>query len=250
MENWEIIGITETFEALQIYIDMNFEGLRDDILSMIAGETVPVNTRSFTNDMTTFRTEDDVLTLLIHLGYLGYRYADKTVFIPNEEIRSEYVSTIAVSDWGEVSKALKNSADTLQAIWQGREEQVAEGIRQAHFETSHLQYNDENALSYTISLALYAARNFYTVHRELSGGKGFADIVYVPRKRFLDKPALVVELKWDKNAEGAIQQIKEKEYCRSLEEYKGNLLLVGINYDKKTQVHTCKIEQYRKEESI
>ena len=241
---------TETFESLQIYIDMNFEGLRDDILSMIAGETVPVNTRSFTNDMTTFRTEDDVLTLLIHLGYLGYRYADKTVFIPNEEIRSEYVSAIAVSDWGEVSKALKNSADTLQAIWQGREEQVAEGIRQAHFETSHLQYNDENALSYTISLALYAARNFYTVHRELSGGKGFADIVYVPRKRFLDKPALVVELKWDKNAEGAIQQIKEKEYCRSLEEYKGNLLLVGINYDKKTQVHTCKIEQYRKEESI
>lgn len=241
---------TETFEALQIYIDMNFEGLRDDILSMITGETVPVNTRCFTNDMTTFRTEDDVLTLLIHLGYLGYRYADKTVFIPNEEIRSEYVSAIAVSDWGEVSKALKNSADTLQAIWQGREEQVAEGIRQAHFETSHLQYNDENALSYTISLALYAARNFYTVHRELSGGKGFADIVFVPRKRFLDKPALVVELKWDKNAEGAIQQIKEKEYCRSLEEYKGNLLLVGINYDKKTQVHTCKIEQYRKEESI
>lgn len=92
---------------MQIYIDMNFEGLRDDILSMIAGETVPVNTRSFTNDMTTFRTEDDVLTLLIHLGYLGYRYADKTVFIPNEEIRSEYVSAIAVSDWGEVSKALK-----------------------------------------------------------------------------------------------------------------------------------------------
>ena len=241
---------TETFEALQIYIDMNFEGLRDDILSMIAGETVPVNTRSFTNDMTTFRTEDDVLTLLIHLGYLGYRYADKTVFIPNEEIRSEYVSAIAVSDWGEVSKALKNSADTLQAIWQGREAQVAEGIRQAHFETSHLQYNDENALSYTISLALYAARNFYTVQRELSGGKGFADIVYVPRKRFSDKPALVVDLKWDKNAEGAIQQIKKKEYCRSLEEYKGNLLLVGINYDKKTQVHTCKIEQYRKEESI
>ena len=162
---------TETFEALQLYIDMNFEGLRDDILSMIAGETVPVNTRSFTNDMTTFRTEDDVLTLLIHLGYLGYYYADKTVFIPNEEIRSEYVSAVAVSDWGEVSKALKNSADTLQAVWQGREKQVAEGIRRAHFETSHLQYNDENALSYTISLALYAARNFYTVHREFPGGK-------------------------------------------------------------------------------
>ena len=224
---------TETFEALQIYIDMNFEGLRDDILSMLAGEEVPVNTGSFTNDMTTFRTEDDVLTLLIHLGYLGYHYSARSVFIPNDEIRAEYVNAVSVSDWGEVSKALKNSADTLQAIWQGREKQVAEGIRQAHFETSHIQYNDENALSYTISLALYAARNFYTVHRELSGGKGFADLVFIPRKRFADKPALVVELKWNKDAVGAIAQIKEREYCQSLEEYHGNLLLVGVNYDKK-----------------
>ena len=237
---------TETFEALQLYIDMNFEGLRDDILSMLAGEEVPVNTGSFTNDMATFRTEDDVLTLLIHLGYLGYRYATKTVFIPNGEIRAEFVNAVSVSDWGEVSNALKNSADTLQAIWQGREKQVAEGIRQAHFETSHIQYNDENALSYTISLALYAARNFYTVHRELSGGKGFADLVFIPRKRFMDKPALVVELKWDKDVAGAITQIREKEYCRSLEEYHGKLLLVGINYDKKTKEHSCKIEEYRK----
>ena len=237
---------TETFEALQIYIDMNFEGLRDDILSMLAGEEVPVNTGSFTNDMTTFRTEDDVLTLLIHLGYLGYHYSARSVFIPNDEIRAEYVNAVSVSDWGEVSKALKNSADTLQAIWQGREKQVAEGIRQAHFETSHIQYNDENALSYTISLALYAARNFYTVHRELSGGKGFADLVFIPRKRFADKPALVVELKWNKDAVGAIAQIKEREYCQSLEEYHGHLLLVGINYDKKTQEHSCKIEEYRK----
>ena len=104
---------TETFEALQLYIDMNFEGLRDDILSMLAGEEVPVNTGSFTNDMATFRTEDDVLTLLIHLGYLGYRYATKTVFIPNGEIRAEFVNAVSVSDWGEVSNALKNSADTL-----------------------------------------------------------------------------------------------------------------------------------------
>ena len=237
---------TETFEALKLYIDMNFEGLRDDILSMLAGEEVPVNTGSFTNDMTTFRTEDDVLTLLIHLGYLGYHYSARSVFIPNDEIRAEYVNAVSVSNWGEVSKALKNSADTLQAIWQGREKQVAEGIRQAHFETSHIQYNDENALSYTISLALYAARNFYTFHRELSGGKGFADLVFIPRKRFMDKPALVVELKWDKDAAGAITQIREKEYCRSLEEYHGKLLLVGINYDKKTKEHSCKIEEYRK----
>ena len=237
---------TETFEALQFYIDMNFDGLKDDVLSMIAGEKVPVNTGSFTNDMTTFRTEDDVLTLLIHLGYLGYDSNEKCVFIPNNEIRSEYVNAVSVSDWGEVSQALKNSADILNAIWQRRPEQVAEGIRQAHFETSHIQYNDENALSYTISLALYAARNFYTVHRELAGGKGFADMVYIPRKKYPEKPALVVELKWDKSAAGAISQIKEKEYCQSLEEYQGNLLLVGINYDVKTKEHSCVIEEFVK----
>ena len=237
---------TETYEALKVYIDMNFDGLKDDVLSMIAGEKVPVNTGSFTNDMTTFRTEDDVLTLLIHLGYLGYDSNEKCVFIPNNEIRSEYVNAVSVSDWGEVSQALKNSADILNAIWQRRPEQVAEGIRQAHFETSHIQYNDENALSYTISLALYAARNFYTVHRELAGGKGFADMVYIPRKKYPEKPALVVELKWDKSAAGAISQIKEKEYCQSLEEYQGNLLLVGINYDVKTKEHSCVIEEFVK----
>ena len=237
---------TETFEALQAYIDMNFEGLKDDVLSMIAGEYVPVNTGSFTNDMTTFRTEDDVLTLLIHLGYLAYDSDNKTVKIPNNEVRNEYVNSVSASDWGEVSKALKESADILQAIWQGRTKQVAEGIRQAHFETSHIQYNDENALSYTISLALYSARNFYTVHRELAGGKGFADLVFIPRKKFQEKPALVVELKWDKMVEGAINQIKKKEYCQSLKEYRGNILLVGVNYNKKTKVHECMIEEYKK----
>lgn len=236
---------TETFEALQVYIDMNFDGLKDDVLSMIAGERIPVNTGSFTNDMTTFRTEDDVLTLLIHLGYLAYDSENKVVKIPNNEVRNEYVNSVAASDWGEVSIALKQSADTLNAIWQRRPQQVAEGIQLAHFETSHIQYNDENALSYTISLALYAARNFYTMHRELAGGKGFADIVFIPRKKFQDKPALVVELKWDKSADGAISQIKRKEYCRSLEEYAGNALLVGVNYNKKTKLHECMIEEYK-----
>lgn len=234
---------TETFEALRIYLDLNFEGLKDDVLKMITGEHVFVNTRSFNNDMTIFHSKDDVLTLLIHLGYLGYDFDHKCVFIPNHEIREEYVTAVSVSQWGEVSKSLKNSAETLEAIWQKRPKQAAEGIQQAHFETSHLQYHDENALSYTISLALYAARNFYHVYREFPTGKGFADMVYIPRKKFSDKPALVVELKWDKTAQGAIDQIQKKEYCRSLREYQGKVLLVGINYDKKTKEHTCAIQE-------
>ena len=234
---------TETFEALRTYIDMNFEGLKDDVIGMIAGKRVAVNTGSFVNDMTSLAGKDDVYTLLIHLGYLAYDFDHKETYIPNNEVRQEFINCVSVSDWGEVSKALKNSAETLQAIWENRPNQVVLGIEQAHFETSHIQYNDENALSYTISLALYAARNFYTVYRELPTGKGFADMVYVPRKKFADKPAIVVELKWDKTAQGAIDQIKNKQYVKSLEEYKGNILLVGINYDKETREHECVIEE-------
>ena len=222
---------------------MNFEGLKDDVLGMMAGEEVTVDTGSFLNDMVNLNTKDDVLTLLIHLGYLGYDFSHGVVFIPNNEIKKEFATAVSVSDWGEVSKALKNSDATLRAIWQKRTSQVVEGIEQAHFETAHIQYNDENALSYTISLALFAARNFYTVFRELPTGKGIADMVYIPRKKFPEKPALVVELKWDKTAEGAIEQIKKKQYCKSLGDYQGNILLVGINYDKNTREHSCLIEE-------
>ena len=234
---------TETFEALRLYIDMNFEGLKDDVLLMMAGTSVPVNTGSFSNDMTTFHSADDVLTLLIHLGYLGYDYDNKSVFIPNKEIYEEFVNAVTVSEWGPVSRALKDSADTLQDIWNLRSDKVAAAIEAAHFHTSHISYNDENALSYTISLALYAAQNYYTIVREMPTGKGFADVVFVPGKKFPDKPALLVELKWNKSAAGAIAQIKERAYCKGLEDYKGNLLLVGINYDKRTKMHECIIEK-------
>lgn len=81
---------TETFEALRFYIDMNFGGLKEDILSLIAGKSVPVNVGTFANDMATFQTEDDVLTLLIHLGYAAYDYDNKTIKIPNEEVMLKY----------------------------------------------------------------------------------------------------------------------------------------------------------------
>ena len=237
---------TETFEALKMYIELNIDGLKDAVISMMSGEKIPVNTATFANDMTTFCTKDDVLTLLIHLGYLGYDFQAKCVYIPNREVMTEYVNAISLSQWGGISVALKNSNEILEAIWQNKPEKVASGIEQAHFETSHIQYNDENALSYTISLALYTARNYYTVIREMPTGKGFADMVYIPKKRFADKPAIVMELKWNKKAEGAIKQIKEKHYSEQIKAFSGEILLVWINYDKKTKKHKCIIEKYQK----
>ena len=123
---------------------------------------------------------------------------------------------------------------------------MAEMIDQIHSEnTSILTYNDENSLSCIISLAYYNAVNEYTKIRELPTGKGFADIVYIPKK-YSDKPAMVIELKYNQSAEGAIAQIKEKRYVESLKEYQGNLLLVGINYDKETKKHSCVIEKFAK----
>lgn len=71
-------------------------------------------------------------------------------------------------------------------------------------------------------------------------------MVYIPWKKFSEKLALVLEVKWDQSAKGAIAQIKEKQYCKSLEEYQGNILLVGIHYDRQTREHSCVIEQVEK----
>lgn len=237
---------TETYEALKVYIDMNYDGLRDAIISMMAGNRVHINTGSFQNDMTSFCNADDVMTLLVHLGYLGYDFDEKEVFIPNHEIMLEFVTATTVSGWDEVIHSVSFSRSLLQATWNGDEEAVAAGIQKAHLETSHLQYNDENALSYTISLAYYAAREYYTVIRELPSGRGFADLAFIPRKKYADKPAMIVELKWDHSADSAHDQIHRKEYTEALKEYSGSLLLVGVNYDRKTKEHRCTIEAVKK----
>jgi RecB family endonuclease NucS len=108
--------------------------------------------------------------------------------------------------------------------------------------TSILSYNDENSLSCVITLAYFSAGKDYTLVREMPAGKGFADIVFLPRRN-ADKPAMIVELKWDKSADGAVEQIKNKKYINALKDYDGEVLLVGINYDKATKKHSCVIEK-------
>ena len=238
---------TETYEALKAYICMNFEGLKDDIVRMLAGESVQINIGTFSNDMTTFQGKDDVLTLLVHLGYLSYHWTDKTVSIPNKEVSQEYINAISTMDWTEVICSVENSKKLLEALWRMDEETVARGVEQAHLEFAALQYNDENSLNCTISLAFYFAREYYTVVREFPTGKGFADLCFLPRKMYMDKPAILIELKWDQSAVGALEQIKERKYTEKLEEYSGNLLLVGINYDRKTKNHVCVIEKFNKQ---
>ena len=234
---------TETYEALKIYIQMNMDGLKDAIIEMLADNSVRINIGTFHNDMTTFATRDDILTLLVHLGYLTYDVEKESVRIPNKEVAQEYINAISTMDWKEVISSINNSRKLLEALWNLDSDKVAAGVDKAHEEISILQYNDENSLSCTISLAFYFAREYYTMIRELPTGKGFADICLIPRKIHMDKPAVIIELKWDKSASGAIAQIKEKKYIDALSEYQGNLILAGINYDKKIKKHSCLVEK-------
>ncbi len=246
---------TGSYDTVADYIKMNYEGLKDDVISMLAGGRCKVDSTMFSNDMYDVRSKDDVLTVLIHLGYLSYDRSQGECYIPNREVAGEMVNAVKLNNWKHVADALDKSRRLLQATLQGDTEAVARGIELAHDEnTSILSYNDENSLVCVLSIAYYYAKNDYIVHRELPTGKGFADIVLIPRKN-VDSPAIVIELKVDKSADAAIDQIKRRQYPAKVAEYAGcptaqetpgssnNLLLVGISYDRETKLHDCRIEK-------
>ncbi len=234
---------TETYEALKVYIEMNYDGLRDTIVKLIAGEKVVINPRKFQNDMTTFASADDVLTLLVHLGYLTFQFNTNEVWIPNGEVQQEFINSIEDGGWETIMLAIRQSERLLEATLQGEEEKVAKMIEQVHEENvSILKYNDENSLSCVISLAYYVAKKSYRIYREMPTGKGFVDLVFVPNKN-TSIPALLIELKVNQSGETAIEQIKNKNYVDCLNGYVGEIVLVGINYDKESKKHSCKIEK-------
>ena len=240
---------TETYEALKKYIQMDVYNLKELVTKLIAGSSVAINPDKFQNDMTTFASADDVLTLLVHLGYLTYDFDTRTVHIPNQEVQKEFINCIEDGGWEPVMDAIRKSEELLNATISGDEDTVARIIEHVHQEnTSILAYNDENSLACVISLAYYSAKKNYVIYRELVGGKGFADLVFIPRKT-TQAPAIVVELKRNQTADAAIDQIKRKEYVQSLKDYRGEVLLVGINYESKDsdgenyKKHFCKIER-------
>ena len=199
------------------------------------------------NDMVTFKTKDDILTLLVHLGYLAFDETKEEAFIPNLEISQEFMRAVKVGGWDGLMDAIDSSERLIQSTWELDGRAVADGVAMIHNKTaSLLKYNNENSLVCTVLIAYYSSKLYYMDPiMELPTGKGLADVVYLPR-RDADKPALIVELKWNKSAQGAIDQIKKKQYASWIEEYTGDILLVGINYHVKTKNHECIIERYAK----
>ncbi len=234
---------TGAYDSVVTYIQMNYDGLKDETIRMLAGERVYVDTTEFLNDMHIVRSRNDVLTVLIHLGYLAYDEDEQECFIPNKEVADELNNAIKATSWEPLIKTIQNSKGLLNATISGNERAVASAIDLAHDEnTSILSYNEENSLACVLSVAYIWAKNEYVIHREYATGKGYADLVMIPRRN-VSKPALVIELKFNHSADTAIDQIKRKEYPAKIAEYSGDMLLVGINYDKETKQHTCRIER-------
>ena len=240
---------TGTYESILPLICMNFDGLKAAVIAMLSGACVKVKVTTYQNDMFTFKNKDDVLTALIHLGYLAYHQKSGMAYIPNEEIRTEFEEAIEETKWNEFLEFQRKSEKLLDATLEMDNKTAAEIIEQVHMEfASAIQYNDENSLSCVLTVAYLGAMRYYFIPvREFPTGRGFADYVFIPKPEYVGEiPALVVELKWNKSAGAAIRQVKERNYTQALERYTGNILTVGVNYDKKSKIHECIIEHFVK----
>ena len=234
---------TETYEALQLYIDLIEDGRKEALMQMLAGQKCKIDTGAFQNDMTSFKSKDDVLTLLVHLGYLAYDEGTRAVYIPNEEVRGEFIRAIRNGGRPELFRLLQASDELMEATLRMDSKMVAARIQEIHSRyTAPIHYNNEQALRMVMMLAYIGRADDYHICQELPAGTGYADIVLQPKVN--GHPYIIVELKWDECVEGAIAQIKERDYLQGLKNDMGEVLLVGISYNKKTKEHFCKIERY------
>ena len=237
-------GKTGATDAVAGYINMNYEGLRDNVVSMMAGERCKVDPKGFKNDLTKINTRDDVLTVLIHLGYLSYDRVRKECYIPNLEVLGEMENAIVDVKWQNVVRVLQQSERLLDATLRCDAATVARMVQDAHTDnTSLIRYSDENSMSCVLSIAYFYAHGDYIFHREYQSGTGFADLVLMPRKN-VTTPAIIVELKYNSTTDTAIDQIHRNNYPKKVAEYTGDILLVAVSYDRKTKEHQCAIERW------
>ncbi|MBQ3656025.1 MAG: AAA family ATPase [Bacteroidales bacterium] len=235
-------GKSASYATIERYIKIDTLNVRKRIVKMLEGKSVYVQIASFRNDMKHIVNCDDVLTLLAHLGYLSYDPETSQVNIPNTEVSEEFKNSLRNCGWGGLSKALGQSYDLLMATIEGDKQFVAEAMEEYHREaTSFIEYNDENSLACAIMIAYYSAKSYYEIFREFPTGKGYADMVFLPLPN-TQFPAIVVELKYDKTAYGAIAQIKDKKYPERLKKFSKQIVLAGINYDKVSKAHEVEIE--------
>ncbi len=242
---------TAAYDIVKEAINLNFEGLKDDIIKLCSGTSIRIyDIESFNTAEKNFPNKDSIYVYLVHLGYLGYNDEESTIYVPNEETRRELLHSVRDNHWPQYEGALKLSEQVVLATENKDTETVANLLAKVHEDkVPVLEYNSESALRYVVLIAYLAAEKDYLAPlNEFPTGKGFADIVYLPKKVSKNgKPALIIELKKDASAKTALEQIKERDYVSRVKEYTDNMLLIGINYDSKSKQHSCIIEKYQKQ---
>ena len=246
---------TSAYGLVKEAINLNFEGLKDDIIKLCSGDTISIplpEIKSYNTADLNFKNKVAIYIYLVHLGYLGCNLEEGIIYVPNEETRLELLNSVKENHWPQYEGALKLSEQVVAATYNKDAETVATLLSKIHEDkVPALEYNNESALRYVVLMAYLATESYYLAPlNEFPTGKGFADIVYLPisanSKR---KPALIIELKKDSSAKVALEQIKERDYVSRVKEYTDNILLIGINYDSKTKQHSCTIEEYSKQKT-
>ena len=263
---------TGSYEALKDFILMDFEGILQDVKTMIGGGRVDVNVNSYLNTMTDFHSKHDVFTYLVHLGYLAYDRKEQQCYIPNREVRDQWILSVQQSpDYKGLMELVNASKELVESTIECDASAVAEALNKSHEQIcNNLNYNNEGTFQSVICLAYFYANLKYTIVKEMPNrremhrqaclsvypsrqasrsaqmpaGKGVADVVMIPYVP--NTPALIIELKRNACEMTALTQIRQKNYGSALEKYSGDLLFVGVNYDEKTKEHRCVIEKFVK----
>ncbi len=236
---------TGAFQAVNDLFDLPGISIRSHVERLVRGEAVPVNISTYMNTVTDFRSPDDILTYVIYIGYLAYDITTQRCYIPNMEIREQWMNILStMDDTRALGNLLKASRDLLHDTIALNGQAVAASLDLSHLAvTSKLSFNNEASFQSAIIYAYYYAQNDYTIFKEFPTGKGFADVAFLPKFPKTELPAIIVELKVNKSPDSALRQIYKNQYGVDLTHYKGNTLLVGINYDRKSKRHSCVIEK-------
>lgn len=236
-----------TYDSVFYYIRNNIEEVRDDMALMVSGEHIEARMQEYAATAMELVTKDQIYSAMVIYGLLTYE--DGEVFIPNKELMVKFEELLLNKEaFGYVYRLAKESAKMLKATLAGDTETMAKILQYVHnTETPILTYNNEVELSAVVNLVYLAARDRYRVEREDKAGKGFVDFIFYPYRT--NGIGIILELKVDHTPEEAIQQIKEKDYILRFQgrigetsRFTGQVLAVGIGYDKKTKEHSCKVE--------
>ncbi|MDR0356376.1 MAG: AAA family ATPase [Deltaproteobacteria bacterium] len=237
---------TDSFIAINKLMKKNFDGLGNDAVKLLAGESAELNVKSFQNDLKAVASRDDALTALIHLGYLGFIPTGNSVgqaFIPNLEMAAQYEKPSETFHMPNVWNMVVLSQLLLERTWRLDGHFVARRLDIVLDEgVKVLAYDDANSMAALLATAYYAAKDYYLAVQEVPSSERSVNAVFLPKCDFFEKPTLLFELMWDASARTALDNLKRSRYRRHLQGGDGELLLVGIGYDAEAERHECVIE--------